>query len=131
MNIKGITQAIKMALDARFRTPASAISNVILLCGLMKRPGLSAIMSLTKITELLQLKGIPTWPNTDGTPNLILIHDFILMNEIYRAISMDMKITTVVKPGSIAFQGTGTVNGGVVSVTGINTNISGHDGIGL
>lgn len=120
MNIKGITQSIKAALEARFRTPASAISNVILLCGLMKRPGLSAIVSLTKITELFQLKGIPTWPNPDGTPNLILIHDFILINEIYRAISMDMKAKAVLKPGSITFEGLGT--DGVVC-KGINTNI--------
>lgn len=123
MNIKGITKSIKTALETRFRTPASSISNVILLCGLMKRPGLSVIMSLTKIAELLQLKGIPTGPAPDGSPNLILMHDYILINEIYRAIKEDIKIDVVFKPGSIMFQGTGASPTGPVVVNGTNINI--------
>ena len=128
MNFQSMIQAIKSAIDLRTKTPATAISNVILLCGLMRRPGLSVIVSMTKIAELLQLKGIPTEPAPDGTPNLTLVHDYILVNEIYRALREDSKISIVMKPGEISFMGTGANSGGPVTVNGYNVNVPGGSG---
>ncbi len=48
------------------------IPPILLQCGAIARPGLSAIREMQKVTEKLSAAGIPIGPNLDGSPNLTL-----------------------------------------------------------
>ena len=129
MNAKSIAKTLKGVLDSVIRKPAQKVSNVIMLYGLMNRPGLSTIMSVVNITRKMSEQGLPTEPNPDGTPNHMLIYSAIIVEEIFRALREDAKIDLVIGPNSLTIQATGASPTGPVTVAGTNINIG--EGSGL
>ena len=101
INISSITSALKLAIKSRIATPAKAIAGIILLCGLIKRPGLSTLISMAHIAEKLGVLGIPTEQFEDGTPNLMMQYAHVIVDEIYRALREDAKVSVVLAPGSV------------------------------
>lgn len=126
MNIESITKSIKN-LFTKTREPVKFLSNALVLCSAMKRPGLSTILSVANIVKDLNKFGIPTGPLPDGTPNMTVAMVYSIVNEIHRSIREDMAIQIVMQPGSISFLGQGANAGGPITVTGVNVN----SGIGV
>lgn len=128
INVKSISQTLKSVIEAAIKKPAQGIANIILLCGLMKRPGLSTILSVINIAQKMSEKNLPTEPNADGTPNQMLIYSSIIVEEIYRALREDAKISIVIAPGDISVKAEGVSPSGPVTVIGTNLNIPGGSG---
>ena len=59
------------------------------MCSLLKRPGLSTIVSVANIVKDLNMLGIPTGPNPDGSPNLTVASTYAITKEIFRALRLD------------------------------------------
>ena len=129
INIKSISQTLKSVIDAALKKPAQGISNIIMLCGLMKRPGLSTILSIANIAQAMAEKGLPTEPNEDGSPNQMLLFAGIVVDEMYRALREDAKITFVLSPGKLSIKGVAVGPNGTATVEATNDNIP--DGTGV
>jgi len=108
MGIAEICQTINNYFS-RIRPPFPQLNKILLVCSMIRRPGLSVIQSVANITRDLNKLGIPTGAMPDGSPNLTLAFAFASTKEIYRGIKMDMIIQGGTVPGT-----------GVVSVTGAN-----------
>ena len=129
MNAQSIAKTLKSVLNSVIRKPAQKISGIIMLYGLLNRPGLSTIMSMVNIAKKMSENGLPTEPNPDGTPNQMLIFSGIIVEEVFRALREDAKIDLVIGPNSLTIQATGASPTGPVTVTGTNINIG--EGSGL
>ena len=112
INIKTISQTLKQAIESRVSTPSKAIAGIILLCGLMKRPGLSTLLAVAAVSEKMGVLGLPTGEFSDGTPNHMQQFSYLMFDEVFRQIRERMKIDIVLGPGSSTVQigpsGTGT-----------------------
>lgn len=64
MGIAQICQTISNYFS-RVRTPFPQISRILLVCSMIRRPGLSVIQSVANITKDLNKLGIPTGPMPD------------------------------------------------------------------
>lgn len=124
MKISNILDAIRNALGA-LRPPANVLPTILLICSLIKRPGLSTIVSTANIIKMLAEKGINTGEYEDGTMNYTNVLVSSIVTEIYRALRYDANVQICIKPGEIMFNGTGANGGGPVNVTGVNVNIPG------
>lgn len=120
MNVQAICNAIKNTASTAIRAPFPALSAIVMLCSLAKRPGLSTIMSVINIVQSLQSKGIPTGPNPDGTVNLVVQMVYSIVDEVYRALREDANGQTATAPGAISIQATGGNAGGPIEVVGFN-----------
>ena len=112
INIKTISQTLKQVIESRVSAPAKAIAGIILLCGLMKRPGLSTILAVASVSEKMGVLGLPTGEFSDGTPNYMQQFSYLMFDEAFKQIRERMKIDVVLAPGSTTVQvgpsGTGT-----------------------
>lgn len=121
MNVKSICNTIKNVVQNTIRNPFPQIPAIVMLCSLLKRPGLSTIISVVNIVQHFKKKGIPTEPNEDGSPNLNVQMAYIIVDEIYRALREDANIQGAVAPGAVNFFGEGANAGGPIAVEGRNT----------
>lgn len=126
--IESICGKIQSLMES-MRPPANIIPGVIMICSLVKRPGLSTIVSVGKIITDLSKKGFITGKNADGSANMTNLLVESIVSEIYRAIKMDMNMQVAFKPGSMMFTGTGANSGGPVVVNGVNTTFG--QGVGV
>ena len=110
------------------RPPFPQLSRILLVCSMIKRPGLSVLQSVANITKDLNKLGIPTGSMPDGSTNLTVAFAFASTKETYRAIKKDMSIQVGIQPGTLMFTGTGANGGGPIVIQG--TNISNGFGIG-
>ena len=117
MGIKEICNVLKTMMEKYSRAPFQAISGLIMICSLSKRPGLSSILSTARIISAINKQGIHTGPMEDGSPNQldIVIHE--ITKEIYRAMREDANIQTAFGPGSFTTLGQGANAGGPVVIT--------------
>lgn len=129
INVQSITQTFKGVLDNSLRKPANIISSIILLCSIAKRPGLSCMISTSKILQKLASDGIPTGQLPDGSPNLMNLLVNNVVCEIYRAMKEDANIQVTLNPNSLTTNGSGGNAGGPVNVVSTNTN--GGSGVGI
>lgn len=120
MNVKQICDTIKNAIEQNSRKAVATIPAIVLLCSLAKRPGLSTIMSVINVIQVLKMKGIYTGPNPDGSPNLLLQVIYAVIDEIYRALRHDAYGQTATAPGAFQITATGANAGGTVQVVGTN-----------
>ena len=120
IGISEVVKSIKDVFEGGFRSPANVISSLILICSLAKRPGLSAILSTSKVLQSLSQRGIPTEDLPDGTKNMMNQVIYETMNEAFRAIREDMNIQVGLEPGSISVTAMGGNSGGPVVVKGMN-----------
>jgi hypothetical protein len=79
-------------------TPILALSNFA--------PGASANRAFLNHIEQLQKAGIPTGPNTDGSPNLMLISDFCAMQGMYKERDENGKVEIFIPSLLVAQAGT-------------------------
>lgn len=126
MTIESISNSIRN-LFTQVRKPVKILSQALILCSALKRPGMSTVLSVANIVKDLNKFGIPTGPMPDGSPNLTVAMVYAVVNEVQRSIREDMVIQIAMNPGSISFVGQGANAAGPVTVTGVNVN----SGIGV
>ena len=118
--INTIAQGIENAFKA-VRPALQSIPPLLLLVGVIQRPGLSAIALTSAIIRRLPEAGIETGVNADGSPNKINQFVRVLCEEIVTEIKDNAKVTCVLQPGTINSIGTGANAGGPVVVNSYNT----------
>ena len=118
--INTIAQGIENAFKA-VRPPLLPIPPLLLLVGVTQRSGLSAIALTTAIIRRLPEAGIETGVNVDGSPNKINQFVRVLCEEVIKEIKDNAKVTCVIAPSSVNSIGTGSNDGGPVTVTSYNT----------
>ena len=118
MGIQQICQTIKNYFN-NVRPPFPQLPRLLLVCSMIRRPGLSVIQSVANITKDLNKLGIPTGVMPDGSANLTVGFTFANTNEIYRAIKKDASVQ-----GSMMLTGFGSNAGGPVVIQGFNTSPS-------
>lgn len=126
--LEEITSSLKTLLHG-MRAPAQTISAVIMLCSLARRPGLSCMLSTSKIISELAKKGIPTGKLADGTANLMNEVVGSVVCEVFRAFKEDANLQIAIPPAALTIQVNGANSGGPVSSVG--TNITSGKGVGL
>lgn len=83
------------------REPFPQLNRILLVCSMVRRPGLSTIQSVSNIVKDLNRLGIPTGPMPDGSANLTVGVIFASTKEHHRAIKKDMSIQVGITPGTI------------------------------
>ena len=111
-------------LFEKARAPMQQLSRLLLVCSMVKRPGLSAIHSTANIIKDLSKLGIPTGPMPDGSPNLTVSFVFASTKENQRAIKEDASVQVGIQPGTMAITGFGANAGGPVTIQAFNTSAS-------
>ena len=117
MGIEQICQTISNFFN-NVRPPFPQISRILLVCSMIRRPGLSTIQSVSNIVKDLNRLGIPTGPMPDGSANLTVGAFFASTKETYRGIKHDMSIQVGIQPGTATIFGTGANAGGPVTIFG-------------
>ena len=107
------------AMDAKI-TSVIPMPAILLLCAATSKKGLSPIRSLTNVCQALEEAGIPTGPNPDGSPNLIVAASSAIINEVYRAMTEDAVVQGGIKPGEMMIMSQGSNAAGQVVSTGSN-----------
>ena len=103
MGISQICESIKNFF-ATSRQPVQQLPRILLVCSLMKRPGLSTIVSVANIVKDLNMMGIPTGPMPDGSPNLTVAHAYAVTKEIFRALKLDAVVQVGLGPATLNIQ---------------------------
>ena len=119
MGIQQICQTITNFFD-NIRPPFPQLSRLLLVCSMIRRPGLSTIQSTSNIVKDLNKLGIPTGPMPDGSANLTVGFAFASTKEIYRGIKKDMSIQVGIQPGTMMVTAYGANAGGPIVVNGMN-----------
>ena len=102
--------------------PFPQLPRSLLVCSMIKRPGLSVIRSVTNITKDLNKLGIPTGPMPDGSMNLTVGFTFANTKEHQRSIKNDMVVQASLAPGGATIVAQGANGGGPVTVAGTIVN---------
>lgn len=103
------------------RPPLAEIPTLLMLCSMLKRPGLSAIALTSAIIQRLPEAGINTDVNEDGSQNKILSFVRIIAEELVNEIKENARVDVAITPGSVVSLGTGANAGGPVTVISYNT----------
>ena len=103
MGISQICESIKNFFQ-NTRPPVQQLPRMLLVCSLIKRPGLSTVVSVSNIVKDLNMMGIPTGPMPDGSPNLTVAHAFAVTKEIFRALKLDAVVQVGVGPAALNIQ---------------------------
>ena len=122
MNVEQITNKINSffsAIDAKI-TKVIPMPAILLLCACLSRQGLSPTRSLTNVCKSLEALGIPTKNNPDGSPNLIVAVIFLILQEIYRAVTEEAVVQGSVESGQMQIVSNGSNSGGPVVSFGTN-----------
>jgi len=115
MGIAQICQTIKEYFS-NIRQPFPQLSRRLLVCSMIKRPGLSTIQSVANITKDLNRLGIPTGSMPDGSVNLTVAFSSAITKEFFRAIKFDASVQTSTVPGSATIIGSGINAGGPMTI---------------
>lgn len=99
MFVDKIVDSIQKVMDV-VRLPAKEVPGILLVCSMVRRPGLSLLTSLANVSRDFNRLGIPTEKNPDGSENLSISYAATMLKEVIRAIQNDMKITNATVPGS-------------------------------
>lgn len=103
MGISQICESIKKFFT-NTRQPVQQLPRMLLVCSLMKRPGLSTVVSVSNIVKDLNMMGIPTGPMPDGSPNLTVAHTYAVTKELYRALKLDAVVQFGIGPAALNIQ---------------------------
>ena len=120
MGIEGICNTIANLFN-NVRPAFPQLSRLLLVCSMIRRPGLSVIQSVSNIVKDLNKVGIPTGPMPDGSPNLTVAYTFASTKEVYRAAKKDASIQVGIQPGSMMLTAFGSNAGGPIVAQGFNT----------
>lgn len=127
--ITSIAQGIETAFS-KVRPALATIPTLLLICEIKNRPGLSAMALATAIITRLPEAGISTATNPDGTPNKIMQFVRIISEEFVKEVKNNLKISSVIMPGSVSVSITGMSPSGPVTGTGVNIMPTQVDGLG-
>ena len=119
ISIPVINQAIQRAFTNILK-PAQAIPSILMICSLLKRPGLSVLKSTATIIANQAKFGAPTGNLPTGEANMMNGLINIIVDEVYRSLREDAKITLAIAPKSITVQTTGSNSGGPMVSIGAN-----------
>lgn len=111
------------------RPPFPQLSRLLLVCSMIRRPGLSTIQSTSNIVKDLSKLGIPTGKMPDGSENLTVGFCFASTKEIYRGIKKDMSIQVGFQPGTMMVTAFGANAGGPIVVNGMNMSCGMGQGV--
>ena len=100
MGIQQICQSIKNYFN-NVRPPFPQLPRLLLVCSMMRRPGLSTIQSTANIVKDLNKLGIPTGPMPDGSVNLTVGFAFANTKEIFRALKSDASVQGGIMNGTL------------------------------
>ena len=118
------------ALDKAFmgaRKALPVVPPLLLICGAINRPGMSAINLTANIIKRFPEIGAYSGTLPDGSRNVMEGLVRIMAEEFLREKRKNERVTIGFKPGDITFVGTGANAGGPVTVTGANINVAvGH-----
>ena len=106
-------------MDAKL-TSVIPMPAIFLLCAAYSRKGLSPLRSISNVCKTLEECGIPTGPNPDGSPNLIVLASYAILKEVYRAQTEDAVVQGGIQPGEMMILSKGANSGGPVVSTGSN-----------
>lgn len=120
INASTISRSFETLIES-LRRPAQTISGIIMLCAMVKRPGLSCIVSTSNILQDIANKGIPTGPLPDGSKNLMNEMIASQVCEMIRAIKEDANIQMALPPGALTVNVNGSNSGGPFTAIGFNT----------
>ena len=123
MGIEGICNTIANLFN-NVRPAFPQLSRLLMVCSMIRRPGLSVIQSVANIVKDLNKVGIPTGPMPDGSPNLTVAFTFASTKETYRAVQKDASVQVGIQPGSMMLTAFGANQGGPIEVKGFNTTPS-------
>ena len=126
MGIEQICKTITNFFD-NVRHPFPQLSKLLLVCSMIRRPGLSVIQSVANITKDLNKLGIPTGKSPAGCENMSIGYSYAYVNEIYRAFKKDMSLQGGLQPGSLY----GTVIGGNAGGSAILQGLTTSTGDGM
>ena len=118
MGIQQICETIKNSLE-KVRNPFPQLNRLLLVCSMIRRPGLSVIQSTANIVKDLNKLGIPTGPMPDGSANLTVGVTFASTKEYYRGLKKDASIQVGFQPGSQSVTVAGANGGGAFVAKGI------------
>ena len=121
MGIEQICKTIENFFS-NVRPPFPQMSRLLLVCSMIRRPGLSTIQSVANITKDLNKLGIPTGTMPDGSANLTVAFTFANTKEIYRGLKNDASIQVGFQPGTLTLTAFGANGGGPMTVQGTNTS---------
>lgn len=122
MGIIELCQTIQNTITNYTRKPFMALSGLIMVCSLAKRPGLSTILSTANIIKNIAAEGIKTDQMDDGERNFLNVYTKAVVSEIFRALQDDANVQIALGPGAMMSVGTGGNAGGPVVVTSNNVN---------
>ena len=128
LGISQISQSFKNVFNT-WRKPATIIPTIIMLCAMVRRPGLSCMVSTSNIIQDIAKRGCPTGDLPDGSKNLMNETIAAIICEVYRSMKEDANIQIGFAPGAFTINATGGNAGGPINVTG--TNITPGVGVGL
>lgn len=100
MGIEQICKTISNFFN-NVRPPFPQLPRLLLVCSMIRRPGLSVIQSVANITKDLNKLGIPTGAMPDGSPNLTIGVSFAITKEHYRAFKKDASVQGGSQPGTM------------------------------
>lgn len=123
MGIEQICKTISSYFE-RVRDPFPQLSRILLVCSMIRRPGLSTIQSVSNIVKDLNRLGIPTGPMPDGSPNLTVAVTFANTKEQHRALKFDASVQVGIQPGTMSSIGFGSNGGGPITIVSNNTTPS-------
>lgn len=115
MGIEQICKTISNFFN-NVRPPFPQLPRLLMVCSMIRRPGLSTIQSVSNITKDLNKLGIPTGQMPDGSSNLTIGFSYAVTNEIFRALKQDASVQGGVQSGTLTIQagpfpGTNTMEG--------------------
>lgn len=118
MGIVEICKTIQDTIDKFSRAAFPTISSLIMLCSLIKRPGLSCIVSTSNIINAVSSYGMKTDDLPSGEKNNMNFFIKSVVCEVFRAIKEDSRVQGTNVPGSSVIMCNGGNAGGPISVVG-------------
>lgn len=126
MNISQICSAVQNTFKVQLKA-ANIIPSILLICSLLKRPGLSTLSSTATIITNQAKFGAPTGKLPDGTENMMNGLINIIVDEVFRALREDANIQVAIPVGGVTVQVQGSSAAGPVICLGSNIlPVSGH-----
>lgn len=121
MTIANIAKSLTRMMES-VRLPVQTIPAIMLICSVIKRPGLSAMLAAAEAIQGQTEFGAPTGDLPDGQPNMMNAMMYKLTKSIYKDITRNGVVQVSIPMGAIQVTVTGGNAGGPVISTGVNTN---------
>jgi len=106
----------------KIRPPFKQLPRTLLVCSMIRRPGLSVTQSTANIVKDLNGYGIPTNSMPDGSDNLTVAFVYSIVDEVFRALRKDAAVQLGMQPGSLTVTAFGANAGGPITVIGTTTS---------